>query len=82
MYWASFNETGNLVASGGEDSRLIIWDIRKGTPLKIINSPSKIIYSVEWSKDGNFLCTSEYGGFVRLYDSKKLELISSVGKFH
>lgn len=38
VYHANFNEDSKLIASGGEDSRLIIWDLRKGTPLKIIKS--------------------------------------------
>lgn len=38
VYFCQFNEDNKLIASGGEDSRLIIWDARKGTPLKIIES--------------------------------------------
>ena len=33
-----FNETNTLVASGGEDHRMIIWDMRRQSPLKIIES--------------------------------------------
>jgi len=36
IYWASFNENDKLIASGGEDGRLIIWDLKKGTSLKTI----------------------------------------------
>jgi len=34
VYIASFNEDSKYIASGGEDQRLIIWDLRKAAPLK------------------------------------------------
>jgi len=69
IYYANFNENSKLIASGGEDSKLIVWDLRKGAPLKIIRSDSKIIYSCKWSKDGKFLFTTEYGGIIKAYDT-------------
>lgn len=100
MYFASYNEDNRYIASGGEDQRLIIWDTRKGTPLKVIESKqqsreiltyhanrllqppgeNKIIYNIKWSRDGNYLATSEYGGVCKLYDAKTFELIASFGK--
>jgi len=38
VYWAKFNEGNTLIASGGEDSKIIIWDMRKQAPLTIIPS--------------------------------------------
>lgn len=38
VYWAKFNETNTMIASGGEDHCIIIWDMRKQSPLKIIES--------------------------------------------
>ena len=38
VYWAKFNKDNTLIASGGADSRLIIWDVKKGSILKQIDS--------------------------------------------
>lgn len=38
VYWAKFNQQNTLIASGGSGSELIIWDVRKGTPLTKIKS--------------------------------------------
>ncbi|KRX01707.1 WD40-repeat-containing domain [Pseudocohnilembus persalinus] len=81
VYHANFNETSKLIASGGEDSRLIIWDLRKGTPLKIIKSDNKIIYSTKWSKCGNYLFTTEYGGIVKVFDTQKFNLLDQFGHY-
>jgi len=36
--------------------------MRKNQPLKIIQNENKIVYCVEWAKDGKYLATAEYGG--------------------
>lgn len=35
---ARFNENCKLIASGSDDGRVVIWDTRKGNPLKTIES--------------------------------------------
>ena len=36
VYWVKLSNDGKLMASGGEDGRLIIWDMRKLALLKVI----------------------------------------------
>ena len=43
VYWAKFNENNTLIASGGEDSQIIVWDMRKQAPLTIIPSEALVI---------------------------------------
>ncbi|MCI0701367.1 MAG: WD40 repeat domain-containing protein, partial [Planctomycetia bacterium] len=53
----AFNDTGNVLATGGQDGILRIWDLPKNTPLKTINAhvitmPQQIqspIYAVLWT---------------------------------
>ena len=94
VYWAKFNETNTLVASGGEDHRMIIWDMRRQSPLKIIESKhrkslifsdffsgdTRVIYSMEFSKDGKFLAASEYDGILKIYDTNKFNLVAATPK--
>ncbi|KAL4429521.1 hypothetical protein ABPG74_014296 [Tetrahymena malaccensis] len=81
VYFCQYNEDNKLIASGGEDSRLIIWDTRKGTPLKIIQSENKIIYNIKWSRCGNYLVTSEFGGVCKIFETRNFSQIASFGKF-
>ena len=77
IYWAKYNETGTLVASGGQHSPVIIWDMKNGSILKNIQNKSEVTYCVEWSKDGKYLCTTEMDGTLNIYDSKTFELLST-----
>ena len=38
VYWAKFNESGLFTASGGADSEILIFDVRKNAPFKKIKS--------------------------------------------
>jgi len=46
VYWAKYNETGTLVASGGQHSPVIIWDMKNGSILKYIQNKSEVTYCV------------------------------------
>ncbi|KAL4510284.1 hypothetical protein ABPG72_008174 [Tetrahymena utriculariae] len=81
IYFCQYNEDNKLIASGGEDSRLIIWDTRKGTPLKIIQSENKIISYIKWSRCGNYLVKSEYGGVCKIFETRNFSQIASFGEF-
>ncbi len=43
VYYAKFNENNSLIASGGEDSQIMIWDMRKQAALKKIEGLTKNI---------------------------------------
>ena len=42
---------------------------------------SKIIYSVNWSGCGRYLITSEYGGVIKVFDTKNFSLLHKFGKY-
>jgi WD40 repeat protein len=37
---------------------------------------------LKWSEDEKYLFTSEYGGIIRAYDAKTLELLDSYGVYN
>lgn len=47
VYYAKFNENNSLIASGGEDSQIIIWDMRTQTALKQIEG-SNIYHLIKY----------------------------------
>lgn len=66
-----------MVASGGQLSPVIIWDMKNGSMLKSIPNKTEVTYCVEWSKDGKYLATTEMNGTLNVYDGKTFELLAS-----
>ena len=38
---------------------------------------TRVIYSIEFSKDGKYLASSEFDGVLKMYDTNRFDLISS-----
>ena len=43
---------GELLASGGRDDKIILWDPKKGARLKTLEGHSDAVFGVAWSIDG------------------------------
>ena len=39
-----------------------------------------VIYSIEWSKDGKYLISSDFDGVLKVFDSKKFDLLAQTPK--
>lgn len=67
MSWilcVAFNPQGTLLASGGYDETLRLWDLRRGVCLKVINAHTEAVTSVDFSADGAMAATGSYDGLV------------------
>jgi WD40 repeat protein len=69
----AFAFDGKVLASGGDDSRIILWDPKKGEHLKTLEGHSGLINDVRFSLDGTMLvsCSGswrEHDNSVRLWD--------------
>src|SRR5262249_26257019 len=79
----AFDNTGNLLASGGQDGVLRVFDLAKGTATKTINAhvvtmPQQVqnpIYTVLWSNDNKQLFTSSYDKSIKLWDATSGNLV-------
>jgi len=80
VYCARYNEANTLIASGGADSTIIIWDLKKGDAAKKIQIDAKIVYSIDFSKCGNYMAACDSDGSIYIYDSKTFALISKTEK--
>lgn len=65
---AAFSPRGDLVATGGGDQVVRIWDATKGTALWQSEPQAGSINSVNFSADGAFLLTGGSDGVVRIWN--------------
>ena len=52
VYSVAFSPDGKLVASGGADNNIILWDLATGKPTKTLSGHKAQVYSVAFSADG------------------------------
>jgi WD40 repeat protein len=69
----SFQPQGTMLASGGQDGKVRLFDLVKGAQLREINAhPTKdgtMIYAVGWTPDGKQVLTAGYDNSLRLFDA-------------
>ncbi|KAL0221629.1 hypothetical protein RCL1_001483 [Eukaryota sp. TZLM3-RCL] len=67
----------SLLASGGEDGRLCVYDRRIGSkPILVKKETGGPIYSIDYSADGKLIVTGSADGRIRLYDLQSATLIA------
>ena len=70
VYCCAFSPSGSLLASGGFDDCLKIWDLRKGRPFLEIAAHGDPVTSVCFSDDSSMVLTGSYDGLIRLWDAE------------
>jgi COMPASS component SWD3 len=68
VYCAAFSPNGSILASGGFDDCLRLWDVRHERIFKEIAAHGDPITSVDFSQDGTTLLTGSFDGLMRLWD--------------
>jgi WD40 repeat protein len=70
----AFSFDGKVLASGGDDSRIILWDPKKGERLTDLKGHSGEVLCVEWAPDGSQLVSGSG------YQDNKIKLWSPTGE--
>lgn len=73
---AVFSPDGKLLASCGEDKKVIVWDFAKRERLAIFAHHEDIVTAVGFSTDGKWLATSSKDKTVMVWDATTLERVS------
>jgi WD40 repeat protein len=58
IYSIAFSKNGSIIASGGEDKTIKLWDVKSGKLIKTFSANSCTIYSIAFSPNNNFILAS------------------------
>lgn|GEM_PF-570360 len=64
----AFNPEGSLLASGSDDSSVVVWSVQKGEKVWTIQGHQDAVKSVTFSPDGAFLASGSFDGTILLWD--------------
>jgi WD40 repeat protein len=68
----------NVLASGGDDGVITLWDVVAGTQLGTLVKQDGAVYSVAFSPDGKTLASGSKGGTITLWDVAKREQLATL----
>ncbi len=68
VYAVAFSPDGKLLASGGDNNTVKIWNVDSGDVYGNFTGHNKEVMSVKFSPDGKLLASACLDGFVRVWD--------------
>jgi len=67
IFSLSFNQTGDLLASGGRDDRVGLWNPQSCTRVGLLEGHTDDIQSVNFSPDGRYVVSSSFDNTIRIW---------------
>jgi len=72
--WGPLNKT---ILTANEDGRIVVYDVRTGGQLKVIDAHFKAVMQLSLSKNGAMFITASKDGYAKLYDSSTFQLLKT-----
>ncbi|XP_026410823.1 uncharacterized protein LOC113306054 [Papaver somniferum] len=69
--------TKSLLASGGKDNLVKLWDAESGKELQSLHGHKKTVTCVKWNQNGNWLLTASEDQLIKLYDVRAVKELRS-----
>jgi serine/threonine protein kinase/WD40 repeat protein len=69
VYSLAWSPNSNLLASGSEDTRAVIWDVATGARLHTLEGHNDTINAMAFSPDGDRLVTGSKDSLLRIWDA-------------
>ncbi|MBL8154277.1 MAG: hypothetical protein JNM70_08850 [Anaerolineae bacterium] len=63
----SFNMDGGILATGGDDEQIALWDVGKREKIIFLEGHSEEISALAFSPDKRILASSDFSGWIRLW---------------
>jgi len=61
---------GRLLASGGYDRRILLWDAASGAVVRELRGHTSLVNAVDWADDGRLLASASSDHTARLWDAR------------
>ncbi|KAI0315273.1 WD40-repeat-containing domain protein, partial [Amylostereum chailletii] len=74
----AFSHEGSRLATGGEDHRVMLWDLDSGSPLQTLDGHTWAVYSLAFSPDGTLLASGSGDCTVRVWDVDTGKLLHTI----
>lgn len=74
----AFNSDNKIMASGGNDSQVIFWDIKNGTQLNTLRGHSDWVVSLAFSDDGKYLVSGSKDKSARIWTVKGATMMQTL----
>jgi WD40 repeat protein len=68
IYVVVFSPNGKILASGGEDKVVKLWDVKAGLEITTLEGHSRAIKSIAFSPDGQKLASADSVGVIKLWN--------------
>ncbi|GAA6061143.1 hypothetical protein JCM10212_001743 [Sporobolomyces blumeae] len=69
VFCVAWSPRGDLVASGGMDETVRVWDVQKGTCMRNLPAHSEPVSAVQFSRDGTMIVSGSWDGYIRIWDT-------------